>query len=59
MTDNKKNWVKPELMVLVRCEAEEAVLTACKYIVPSVGPMSWDNHCIRNYGDPCADYVVS
>ena len=31
MTDhNKKNWVKPELIEIVRCKIEESVLDACK-----------------------------
>ena len=30
MTENKKEWVEPELIVLVRSKPEEAVLTVCK-----------------------------
>jgi hypothetical protein len=30
MTDIKKQWVKPELIVLVRSNPAEAVLGACK-----------------------------
>ena len=30
MTDNKKSWIEPELIVLVRNKPEEAVLTGCK-----------------------------
>jgi len=30
MTESKKAWVEPELIVLVRSKAEEAVLAACK-----------------------------
>jgi hypothetical protein len=30
MKENKKEWVVPELSVLVRSKPEEAVLTACK-----------------------------
>ena len=30
MTESKKAWVEPELIVLVRNNPEEAVLTVCK-----------------------------
>ncbi len=30
MTEIKKEWVKPELIILWRCTPEEAVLTYCK-----------------------------
>ena len=30
MTESKKVWVKPELIVLVRSKPEEAVLVGCK-----------------------------
>ena len=30
MTESKKTWVEPELIVLVRNRSEEAVLTVCK-----------------------------
>jgi len=30
MTESKKAWVTPELIVLVRSKPEEAVLVACK-----------------------------
>jgi len=30
MTESKKEWRKPELIVLVRGKPEEAVLSACK-----------------------------
>ncbi len=30
MTENKKEWSEPELIVLVRSKPEEAVLEACK-----------------------------
>jgi hypothetical protein len=31
MTESKKAWVTPELIVLVRNNPEEAVLVACKW----------------------------
>jgi hypothetical protein len=30
MTENKKEWVTPELIILVRSKPEEAVLGGCK-----------------------------
>ena len=30
MTESKKVWVEPELIVLVRSNSEEAVLESCK-----------------------------
>ena len=30
MTDSKKKWVKPELIILLRSNPAEAVLGACK-----------------------------
>ena len=47
MTDNKKKWVKPELIILVRSNPAEAVLGACKGSGwdPQV-PAIRQNHCI-------------
>ncbi len=36
-TTHKKNWIVPELIILVRSNPEEAVLTACKTAL-SAGP---------------------
>ncbi len=30
MTDKKKTWIEPELIVIVRNRPEEAVLSGCK-----------------------------
>lgn len=29
-TESKKQWRKPELVVIIRCRSEEDVLAACK-----------------------------
>jgi hypothetical protein len=44
MTESKKVWVEPELIVLVRNKPEEAVLEGCK---ASVGAGTWfaNNGC--------------
>ncbi len=31
MTDKKKTWTEPELIVIVRGKPEEAILAVCKY----------------------------
>jgi len=42
MTESKKAWLEPELIVLVRSKPEEAVLTVCKNSLVSAGPYySW------------------
>ena len=47
MTDNKKKWVKPELIILVRSNPAEAVLHACKTPGPYVGaPAGEKNACM-------------
>jgi hypothetical protein len=46
----RKEWVVPELLVLVRSHPEEAVLATCK-IHPEVGSTFVDGGC---YGDPCS-----
>ena len=44
MTESKKAWSKPELVVVVRGKAEEQVLDGCKYWVIS-GPDRQNNDC--------------
>ena len=41
----KKPWQKPELVVLVRGNPEEAVLTACK-VIGSLGYHNTNNSCL-------------
>ena len=41
----KKRWVVPELLVLVRSHPEEAVLTACKFFPPSSGALDFFSAC--------------
>ena len=41
----KKKWVRPELIILVRNQTEESVLQACKFFVPS-GPGGVNGWCI-------------
>ena len=50
----KKEWTKPELIVLVRNKPEEAVLTACKFA--SGGPDSSQFDCILG---GCRAYCTS
>ncbi len=46
--EKKKKWEKPELVVLVRRNPEEMVLTACKVTTnpPSSGPSRGSYQCI-------------
>lgn len=52
MEQAKKEWVKPELLVLVRNNPEEAVLTACKQW-PQRGPSANDWACDQAYPPSC------
>ena len=42
-TNNKKEWEKPQLIVLVRSRPEEAVLFACKLEVNGSGGADFNN----------------
>ncbi|MBN1559366.1 hypothetical protein JW998_03905 [candidate division KSB1 bacterium] len=48
----KKNWNRPELTVLVRTRAEEAILGSCKNAIPgAIGTASQNSQCfITNDG---------
>ena len=59
MTDHKKAWVKPELIVLVRKKPEEAVLTFCKTSGESVGPFVSENSCSPQGWGGCAEISTS
>ena len=48
METEKKQWQKPELIVLVRGKPEEAVLAGCK-LSPRLGSG-------KNFYDVCHDY---
>ena len=44
----KKQWQKPQLVVLVRSKPEEAVLTGCKVDSPSsTGPTTDADFCLE------------
>ena len=50
----KKQWQKPQLVVLLRSKPEEAVLTACKSWLASQGPANQFNVCKQDAGcDRC------
>jgi hypothetical protein len=51
MAAEKKTWLRPELVVLVRGRPEEAVLAGCK-IGGSSGPANHNKAC-RGKGTPC------
>ncbi len=50
MTDKKKTWTEPELIVIVRGKPEEAVLGVCKVTAESVNPVDYNSGCIE---EPC------
>ena len=45
MTESKKVWVEPELIVLVRHKPEEAVLFACKAQTSGDGAEASNDGC--------------
>lgn len=45
MTENRKEWVKPELIILVRSKPEEAVLNVCKAGTGGAWSVCAWNHC--------------
>ena len=52
MDKQKKPWQRPELIVLVRSKAEEAVLVVCK-ITGRSGPNTTKNTCLHQPGNSC------
>ena len=56
----KKEWKKPQLVVVIRGSAEENVLDSCK-IASIAGPYSSDGNCTDNNGRCalCEAYVNS
>jgi hypothetical protein len=55
----KEEWKKPELIVLVRCQPEEAVLTVCKWIGWSTPTGNWADCWGRNTWDDCKGHASS
>jgi len=52
----RRAWSRPELIVLVRSEPEEAVLDGCKYTNPSSGPGSYEAKCKTWSGATCGTF---
>jgi hypothetical protein len=46
----KKEWKTPELIVLVRSNPEEAVLTTCKNSTVNAGTSDWNVNCTYGPG---------
>jgi hypothetical protein len=55
METEKKQWTKPELIVLVRNKPEEAVLGACKMVSGPDGPLATYIACGT---DACAGWCL-
>jgi len=51
MTDSKKKWVKPELVILARNNPAEAVLGSCKNSA-NFGPTQEKAGCVFHKWDP-------
>ncbi len=53
----KKNWIVPELIIIMRNNPEEAVLTGCKdTTVAGPGPNAYNFSCTIN--DPCENCMT-
>ena len=55
MTESKKEWVTPELIVLVRSKPEEAVLAACKVNAGITGAKSNKVNCFHGCSIGCSN----
>ena len=57
METGKKDWIKPELIIMVRSKPEEAVLSFCK-VMDEFGPVEGEGDYWRCYLDEftfCSD----
>jgi len=61
MSEQGKEWVTPQLIVLTRHIVEEAVLTGCKWIQVDgpTGADHWCRHDINFCNTVCDDYTRS
>jgi hypothetical protein len=55
----KKEWVAPELLVLVRSHPEEAVLSACKNVSTLSGPTDSFLLCLQSGCSNCSALATS
>ena len=56
----KKQWQKPQLVVLLRSKPEEAVLTGCKVDSPSsTGPTTVADFCLMIDVQACVACLVN
>jgi hypothetical protein len=65
MEKKKKKWVQPELVVLVRRNPEEGLLSGCKLLNEGSGPTDFYNSWCYYDGSPdytciyCSEYWTS
>ncbi|MFO8166048.1 MAG: hypothetical protein R6T98_16125 [Desulfatiglandales bacterium] len=59
MEKDKKQWQKPELIVLTRSKPEEQVLWFCKTHDPGQGPGGFLGTCTFTVGGLCAAWTNS
>jgi hypothetical protein len=53
--EQKKAWVTPELIVLIRSQPEESVLTACKELFTPGTPANNYGGCQTRAGTKCPE----
>jgi len=50
MKNEKKEWKKPELTILVRTRPEEGILASCKNATAAADPSNLNANCFQNDG---------
>jgi len=55
----KKKWVQPELIVLVKRKPEEGILNGCKSFMLTDGPEETVMACDMGPCDPCSENADS
>ncbi len=61
MTESKKEWVTPELIVLMRSKPEEAVLVACKGALSDGPGFQFVSGCglLDDFCPDCSAYLAT
>lgn len=54
-----KPWLKPQLTIIARAKPDEAVLLACKYAGPAVGPNGANFFCRTSPCEQCSSQTSS
>jgi len=59
MTESRKVWLEPKLIVLVRSKPEEAVLMSCKAPSAATGPFMIEDSCSPPGWGGCVEIASS